>query len=287
MPTHQYAQMATTYTYSSNPAHSLILHNLAESCRAYTRVVLRLRSQAEVTAAHAARYPQPERPAASKPATRGVSPAASHRSQGGWPTSPSRGNASRASSRAPSPSSSFTYSRSGHVASRAPDQQGGAYIPTFRSPLFRPRRAPLLQVFVPSPESDWLSDAGVLDCEQELKRAGVLHLMRAGDVVWDTAVGDEGNIGRLVWDGSYLIVREWMQIFFHKCADGSFQCFRIWITHTPALEISLSSYRLWHSHRRISIGLSVQWAVGIRYVMSISHPGLKRSPQICSCCRTE
>ncbi|KIJ95400.1 hypothetical protein K443DRAFT_11409 [Laccaria amethystina LaAM-08-1] len=26
-----------------------------------------------------------------------------------------------------------------------------------------------------------------------------------GDVAWDVAVGDEGNVGRLVWDGSYLI----------------------------------------------------------------------------------
>jgi hypothetical protein len=59
---------------------------------------------------------------------------------------------------------------------------------------------------VPSPEGDWLSDTSVLECEAELKRAGVLHLLRAGDVVWDTAVGDEANIGRLVWDGSYLIV---------------------------------------------------------------------------------
>ena len=42
--------------------------------------------------------------------------------------------------------------------------------------------------------------------EQELKRAGVTHLLRAGDVVWDTAVGDEGNLGRLLWDGNYLIV---------------------------------------------------------------------------------
>jgi len=30
--------------------------------------------------------------------------------------------------------------------------------------------------------------------------------MRIGDVVWDVGVGDEGNVGRLVWDGSYLIV---------------------------------------------------------------------------------
>ncbi|KAL1732494.1 hypothetical protein EV714DRAFT_206600 [Schizophyllum commune] len=29
--------------------------------------------------------------------------------------------------------------------------------------------------------------------------------MRLGDVAWDIAVGDEGNAGRLIWDGSYLI----------------------------------------------------------------------------------
>ncbi|KIJ91284.1 hypothetical protein K443DRAFT_655216, partial [Laccaria amethystina LaAM-08-1] len=29
--------------------------------------------------------------------------------------------------------------------------------------------------------------------------------MRVGDVVWDVAVGDEGNVDRLVWDGSYLV----------------------------------------------------------------------------------
>jgi hypothetical protein len=61
-------------------------------------------------------------------------------------------------------------------------------------------------VFVPSPEGDWLSDKSVLECEAECKRAGVTHLMRMGDVVWDIAVGDEGNIGRMVYEGKYLIV---------------------------------------------------------------------------------
>jgi hypothetical protein len=67
-------------------------------------------------------------------------------------------------------------------------------------------RAPLLRVFVPSPEGDWLSDKSVLECEEECKRAGVIHLMKMGDVVWDIAVGDEGNVGRLVYDEKYLIV---------------------------------------------------------------------------------
>jgi hypothetical protein len=74
------------------------------------------------------------------------------------------------------------------------------------SPLYRLRRAPLLRVFVPSPDGDWLSDKSVLACEAECRRAGVTGVMRVGDVVWDVAVGDEGNVGRLVWDGSYLIV---------------------------------------------------------------------------------
>jgi len=76
---------------------------------------------------------------------------------------------------------------------------------TFRSPLFRLQRAPLLRVFVPSPDGDWLSDASVLECEAELRRSGIVNLLRAGDIVWDVAVGDEGNVGRMVWDGSYLI----------------------------------------------------------------------------------
>ncbi|CAE6383219.1 unnamed protein product [Rhizoctonia solani] len=75
----------------------------------------------------------------------------------------------------------------------------------FRSPLFKPGGAPLLRVFVPSKEGAWLSDASVLDCEKELKRAGALSALRIGDVVWDAAVGDEGNAGRMVWDGNYLV----------------------------------------------------------------------------------
>ena len=37
-------------------------------------------------------------------------------------------------------------------------------------------------------------------------RTGVAKLLRAGDVVWDVALGDDGNVGRMVWDGGYLVV---------------------------------------------------------------------------------
>ncbi|KAJ6619263.1 hypothetical protein B0H10DRAFT_1793793 [Mycena sp. CBHHK59/15] len=66
----------------------------------------------------------------------------------------------------------------------------------------RTRTALLLHVFVPLPDGDWLL---VLESEAELKRTGVLGLLRMGDVMWDVVVGDEGNVGRLVWDGSSTI----------------------------------------------------------------------------------
>ncbi|KAF8324906.1 uncharacterized protein EI90DRAFT_2933604 [Cantharellus anzutake] len=75
----------------------------------------------------------------------------------------------------------------------------------FRSPLHRLGHAPLLRVFVPSPEGNWLSDNNVIRCEEELRKAGIVHLLKTGDVVWDVAVGEEGNVGRLIWDGAYLI----------------------------------------------------------------------------------
>lgn len=189
-PSHEYARVAKLYVHSlsvhpehRDPGLIDVLHGLAASTRAYTRVVLRLRAQAEKEA-NVQMFTHPGR--------------------NGY-TSPSRGGPSRASSRAPSPTqSSFSHSQHGGASSAT-----AIYTPpttTFRSPLFRIRRAPLLRVFVPSPEGDWLSDRSVLECEAELKHAGIVGLMRAGDVVWDMGVGDEGNVGRLVWDGSYLIV---------------------------------------------------------------------------------
>ncbi|KAH9829860.1 uncharacterized protein C8Q71DRAFT_717794 [Rhodofomes roseus] len=179
MPSHQFSTLASEYLHArGDPNQGALMDELAACCRAYTRIVLRLRAQAEAEA----RNPSPAVVAASQAA----SPPPSRRAP-----SLQRGN-SRASSRAPSQSPSYT------ATIQAP-------IRAAQSPLFRLRRAPLIQVFVPSPEGDWLSDDSILACEGELKKAGVAHLLRAGDVVWDVAVGDEGNIGRMVWDGAYLV----------------------------------------------------------------------------------
>ena len=177
IPTYQYGQIAQNYLQSLGQHPSQRdgsvgdkVRALRAAARAYTRVVLRLRAQLE------------------KDARAGKSARAQ---------TPPRGS-SRSLSRPATPTSIFSH---GHGPPRPSTPSGG-----LSSPLFRLRRAPLLRVYVPSSNGEWLSDSSVLDCEEELKKAGVLNLLRTGDVVWDVAVGDEGNAGRLIWDGSYLLV---------------------------------------------------------------------------------
>lgn len=178
-PTHEYSRVADLYVHSLSvhPSHrdqSLYetVSHLSAATRAYTRVVLRLRAQAE----------------------KDVNAVRARTVRAG----------SRPSSRAPSPSSNSNHS--GQTSRQTHQRPHPPTSNSFQSPLFRLRRSPLLRVFIPSPDGDWLSDKSVLACEAECRRAGVTDLLRIGDVVWDVAVGDEGNVGRMVWDGSYLIV---------------------------------------------------------------------------------
>jgi len=173
IPVHRYAEIAETAeaNKSGDGSKSRIVRLLASSTRAYCRVVLRLRAQAEAEAAGDF-----------------ISSKSSQAS--------AEGSSSNASQRPVSPL----------MRAQMPPRSWKAI---FQSPLYRPGHAPLLRVFVPSPDGPWLSDDTVLACEKELKRAGVISLLKAGDVVWDTAVSDEacyGNVARLIWDGNYLIV---------------------------------------------------------------------------------
>lgn len=187
---HEYATIADAYLaqHAGNtiPA-SRILRTLAASCRSYTRLVIRLREHAEAEYAARALPHAPTSP--------------------GSPGSPSSIKHARHLS-----VQSATFSADSHDSSNAYNQQrssvssGPLQYRKFSSPLFRLHHAPLLRVFVPSANGAWLSDESVLECEKELKRAGVLPFLRPGDVIWDTAVAEEMNAGRLVWDGSYLIV---------------------------------------------------------------------------------
>jgi len=174
IPVHRYAEIAETAlaNKATDGTKSRIVRLLASSTRAYCRVILRLRAQAEAEAADEV----------------------------------ASGKSSRASP--DGGSSSNLRPVSPLMRAQMPPRSWKAI---FQSPLYRPGHAPLLRVFVPSLEGPWLCDDSVVACEKELKRAGVLSLLKAGDVVWDTAVSDEacfGNVGRLVWDGNYLIVSD-------------------------------------------------------------------------------
>ncbi|KAI9573044.1 hypothetical protein HD554DRAFT_2202374 [Boletus coccyginus] len=194
MPAYQYARLSVAYLQAhmangvaptTSDAPDILA--LALTTRAYTRVVLRLRAQAESEARYLQTLVATETSQVkntSRPGTRQQS----------------------VSSRAPSPTSSYSHSRNhSHGKSDRSPSTLSPGVSKFKSPLYRPGRAPVLRVFVPSPEGDWLSDASVVECEAELKRSGIQKLLRVGDIVWDVAVGDEGNLGRLMWDGSYLV----------------------------------------------------------------------------------
>ena len=199
IPTHEYARLSelVLQARSTDPHErdETVFERemeLVYATRAYNRVLLRLRAQAEKEA--------------SNPSMSSMSPSSYKATGSQSPRYPG----SQPSSRAPSPTrSSFSHHHgngSGYNQPVPPLPNFSAPSSAGRSPLFRLRRAPLLRVFVPSPEGDWLSDNSVLDCEAELKRAGIRSLVRFGDVVWDIAVGDEGNVGRMIWDGKYLVV---------------------------------------------------------------------------------
>ena len=204
-PVHVYAQ-ASFSILSSAPSeeNAHLIHDMKKETRAFNRIVIRLRAQAEAEVEQNAVRRKRSIGQAQPPPRQNNGPPLS------WSAGKAQGqggrhrSSSRQSSRAPSPTNSMWSQGPGsqvHLPLGTTPTSSG-----FRSPLFRLRRAPLLRVFVPSPEGDWLSDAGVLECETELRKAGILPLLRVGDVVWDTALGDEGNVGRLVWDGRYLIV---------------------------------------------------------------------------------
>jgi hypothetical protein len=189
--------------------------------------------------------------------------------------------------------------------------QGGrppiAHRLSFRSPLYKARRAPLLRVFVPSVEGDWLSDQGVVECEDEMKRAGVRGLLRVGDVVWDCAVGDEGNAGRLVWDGNFLIVSGGSLVIWDASADEALFYFhdllitrylvpRRFIYRTSTTALAPSAMCLCISTRSpsrprtstVSCALSSSLVAAKEILLHTltSHHGVRKSHNLSGCCRT-
>ena len=249
LPTHEYARISETYLQARASAVSKeerMMHTdqaraMTFATRAYSRIIVRLRAQADAVMAHGG--------------------AVSKLPSG--PAMGSRTHVSSSSSRAPSLSSQERHS------SRPPTGQRGRLV--FASPIYQPRRAPLLRVFVPSLE-EWLSDASVVECESELDRAGICKMLRPGDTVWDIAVGDEGNAGRMVWDGNFLLVG----VFYFWSLHRIFKALKHRTSITPTrLQVTYPDIFLpWPLRLRISIGCS--GSMEIRLYASILIRGRRR-----------
>jgi len=70
---------------------------------------------------------------------------------------------------------------------------------------WKPGRAAFYRVWVPASDPNgWLIDAELTECESQLYKAGIWNFLKKGDVVWDTAVGDQVNEGKYIFDGHYL-----------------------------------------------------------------------------------
>lgn len=69
---------------------------------------------------------------------------------------------------------------------------------------WKPGRAAMFRVWVPCRDGMWLSDEEIARCERELFLAGVWSFLKRGDIVWNVAMGEHGNSGKLIFDGKYL-----------------------------------------------------------------------------------
>jgi len=88
----------------------------------------------------------------------------------------------------------------------------------------------------------------VLESESGCKRTEILRLLRFRDAVWDTAVGDEGNLSRSVWDDSLIIVSTTLSLYFcMPCRDNLACLIFVEINFLLLKDLDYTSNRHWRS----------------------------------------
>lgn len=191
----EYAQVANDWLQIPHEMDCRVPRLARGSTRAYSRVLTRLRAQPvfkippNATLAHT-----PSR------STTGSSDASSQ---------PTRRLSSVAS--VPNLNSRSKVPQSPQQRSRALDTNAVPGLRTSASPTrgvlvspWRPGRAAVHRVWVPCRDGVWLSDEEIARCERELFLAGIWNHLQRGDIVWNTAMGEQGNIGKVLFDGRYL-----------------------------------------------------------------------------------
>lgn len=64
--------------------------------------------------------------------------------------------------------------------------------------VYREGRAVMLKVWVPCITSRWMKDEDIIECERELSAAGIWEHVRRGDIIWNTAIPEFANEGKLI-----------------------------------------------------------------------------------------
>ncbi|PLW38095.1 hypothetical protein PCASD_11811 [Puccinia coronata f. sp. avenae] len=117
--------------------------------------------------------------------------------------------------------------------------------------VYRAGKAALFKVWVPSADH-WMSNEELAECERELWRSQVWSYLKKGDVCWNTAIGDFGNEGKLLFDGRFLRdllfefdevghLPSWLNMlnfppsYFHKIISSS--------TSSPIFYLDLSNFK--------------------------------------------
>lgn len=176
----EYAQVSVDWLRFPHEMDPRVPRLARASTRAYSRVLSRLRSQPG--------YRAPVAATASAMTPRSASPISASG------TASPRGGNSHFSLSPNVSQGPFSFSS---ATAWAPQQQ-------LLTP-WKPGRAALYRVWVPTSNTVWQTDAEVARCERELFLAGVWSFLKRGDIVWNVAMGDDGgNVGRMIFDGQYL-----------------------------------------------------------------------------------
>lgn len=69
--------------------------------------------------------------------------------------------------------------------------------------LFKPGRAVVLRIWVPA-AGTWMTDAELVECEREIRRAGLWEHLQCGDLIRNVAISDIANEGVVIFDGRFF-----------------------------------------------------------------------------------
>jgi hypothetical protein len=250
----EYAHVAADWLGSPHEMDARVPRLARATTRAYSRVLTRLRLQPS--------YKVPSPPPSQAPA----SSAGSVRSLSGS-SSPTPGKAPTGLASSPLMNLNMfspTLSANGRTSPAATTSAHQHALGLSGTPMvspWKPGRVAVHRVWVPCRDRVWLSDEEIARCERELFLASVWPLLKRGDIIRNTAMVDEGNVGKLIFDGRFLRdlsfaydpighIPSWLNLFlyppayYHNVIRSSTPSPILYLDIMPWREQIISSLRL-------------------------------------------